>query len=157
MPDPYLHGYQLEDDGQPVDVSTLFAAGWAWSSGGVVSTPADLNDFIRGYVGGELFGDEVREAQQDLFIPAGGSEPTGPGENSASMGLFRYQTPCGTMYGHTGNTFGYTQFAGASPDGQRSATVSITLQRTQDDEGQAAKVFDALRRTESAAVCAALD
>ena len=54
--------------------------------------PGDLNDFIRGYVGGKLYGDETRAAQQDLFIPAGGSEPHGPGANSASMALFRYDT-----------------------------------------------------------------
>jgi len=52
------------------------------------------DDFIRGYVAGELFGDEVREEQQRLFIPAGGSDPSGPGENSASMSLFRYETEC---------------------------------------------------------------
>jgi D-alanyl-D-alanine carboxypeptidase len=32
------------------------------------------------------------------------------------------------VYGHTGNIFGYTQFAVASPDGQRSATMSISSQ-----------------------------
>ncbi len=63
---------------------------------------------------------------------------------------------CGTVYGHTGNTFGYTQFMAASSDGSRSATVSINLQRTQDSEGQAGIVFKALRRADLLAVCAAL-
>ena len=157
MADPYIHGYQLADDGELEDFSTVFAAGWAWASGGVVSTPADLNDFIRGYVGGELFGDDVREQQQQLFIPAGESDPPGPGENSASMALFRYQTECGTVYGHTGSIFGYTQFAVASPDGRRSATASISLQRDGKGEGQAASVFDALQRLELAAICYALE
>ncbi len=157
MADPYIHGYQLADDGELEDFSTVFAPGWAWASGGVVSTPADLNDFIRGYVGGELFGDEVREQQQQLFIPAGESDPPGPGENSASMALFRYQTECGTVYGHTGSIFGYTQFAVASPDGRRSATASISLQRDGKGEGQAASVFDALQRLELAAICYALE
>ena len=136
MPEPFIHGYQL-DRRRPVRgrQQPVADAQWAWASGGIVSTPADLNDFIRGYVGGELYGDEVREEQQDLFIPAGGSEPNGPGDNSASMALFRYQTECGTVYGHSGNISGYTQFAVASPDGRRSATVSITLQRTQKQRG----------------------
>ena len=116
LPEPYMHGYRLNEEGQPVDESNVAAAGWAWASGGIVSTPADLNDFIRGYVGGDLFGDDVRE-QQDLFIPGGLSDPNGPGDGSASMALFRYQTECGTVYGHSGNIFGYTQFAVASPTG----------------------------------------
>ena len=71
LPDPLFHGYAIDADSQLEDQSTLVAAGYPWASGGIVSTPADLNDFIRGYVGGELFGDEVRATQQDLFIPDG--------------------------------------------------------------------------------------
>ena len=41
LPLPYVHGYGLVPDGQPEDVSSLFAAGWTWASGGVVATPAD--------------------------------------------------------------------------------------------------------------------
>jgi D-alanyl-D-alanine carboxypeptidase len=157
LPEPYMHGYRLNEEGQPVDESNVAAAGWAWASGGIVSTPADLNDFIRGYVGGELFGDDVREEQQDLFIPGGLSDPNGPGDGSASMALFRYQTECGTVYGHSGNIFGYTQFAVASPDGRRSVTSSISLQRTQKNEGQDFSVYEAQVRLWEAAICAAFE
>ncbi|MGH9271489.1 MAG: serine hydrolase domain-containing protein, partial [Ilumatobacteraceae bacterium] len=75
LPEPFLHGYALDDDGQLEDQSTLVSAGYAWASGGMVSTPADLTDFIRSYVGGELFSDEARAEQQDVFIPAGASAP----------------------------------------------------------------------------------
>ena len=44
----------------------------------------------------------------------------------------------------------------ASRDGQRSVTVSINLQRTQDSTGAGQEVFRALRQAEEAAVCAAL-
>lgn len=155
MPAPFLHGYDLEDDGTYEDVSEILAAGWAWASGGVVSTPGELNRFIRGYVGGALFGPAV-QAEQRRFLRGGGSDPRGPGRNAAGLGLFRYQTRCGTMYGHTGNTLGYTQFAAASDDGSRSATMSITLQRTQATTGPGKKIFRALRRAELLAVCAAM-
>ena len=146
IPNPLIHGYAIEHGGAPEDVSNLLAAGWAWASGGVVSTPNDLNDFIRGYVSGALYEHpDVRAEQQDLFIPGGGSEPPGPGFNSASLGLFRYETPCGTMYGHSGNTFGYTQLAASSPDGTRSMTMSISLQRTHMSPGHDRRVFDALQ------------
>jgi D-alanyl-D-alanine carboxypeptidase len=154
LPRPYIHGYELGKNGAPEDLSTVFASGWAWASGGIVSTPANLNRFIRGYVVGRLFGRAVRSQQRRLI--AGGSEPTGPGMNSAGLALFRYRTRCGTVYGHTGNTFGFTQFAAASPNGSRSVTVSINLQRTQHSKGEAGAVFRALRQVELLAVCAAL-
>ena len=152
---PLIHGYAREGFDVLVDQTAIAAAGWAWASGGVVSTPRDLNDFIRGYVSGALFGSAVQD-EQAQFVPGGGSEPRGPGHNAAGLALFRYETPCGTVYGHTGNTFGYTQFAAASRDGDRSVTVSINLQRTQNSPRNEHAVFLALRHAEQLAVCAAL-
>jgi D-alanyl-D-alanine carboxypeptidase len=152
--EPYIHGYDNDPSEQPPeDVSELMAAGWAWASGGVVSTPADLNAFVRGYVGGELFGRETKRQQRRVF-EGGGSEPPGPGKNSAGLALFRYETKCGTVWGHTGNTLGYTQFMAASPNGKRSVTVSVNSQLTPKDGARG--VFEALRRAEGLAVCAAL-
>jgi D-alanyl-D-alanine carboxypeptidase len=61
---------------------------------------------------------------------------------------------CGTVWGHTGNYPGYTQFMAASPNGNRSVTVSVNeqLSPVQGAPG----VFEALRRAETRAVCAAL-
>jgi len=155
LPAPFIHGYDLEGSGPPEDISEIFASGWAWASGGIISTPNDLNTFIRGYVGGALFGAGV-QAQQRQFWPGGRSEPTGPGRNSAGLALFQYQTRCGTVYGHTGNTFGFTQFMAASSDGTRSATLAINLQRIPTNEGQALRVFRAFRHATLLAVCAAM-
>ena len=74
-----------------------------------------------------------------------------------SGSLFRYDTEFGTLYGHTGNVFGYTQFGVASPDGQRSATASISLQLNTNSEGQADTVFTALQGVVQAAICSALE
>ena len=155
---PFIHGYALDRRTGRVhdDVSRALAAGWAWASGGIVSTPADLNRFIRGYVSGRLISARLRARWQRLFMPASGSEPPGPGFNSAGMALFRYQTRCGTVYGHSGNTLGYTQYAFSTRDGTRSATVSINVQVTQKSTGQQASVFSGLRRVAQAAVCHAL-
>jgi D-alanyl-D-alanine carboxypeptidase len=151
---PFIHGYDNDPSQQPPeDVSELAAAGWSWASGGIVSTPADLNTFIRAYVGGKLF-DERTQAKQRRVIEGGSSEPPGPGMNSAGLAIFRYETTCGTVWGHTGNTLGYTQFAAASEDGRRSVTVSINAQHTLVSGSLV--VFEALRRAEELAVCAAL-
>jgi D-alanyl-D-alanine carboxypeptidase len=145
-----LHGYDREDDGTLVDVSTLIAAGYAWASGGIVSTPADQNRFIRGYVGRDLFGKKTQRRQFDFRT--GHSEPPGPGRNAAGLAVFRYRTGCGTMFGHTGNTPGYTQFMAASRDGRRSVVVSINRQATPT---VAPEVFHELRNIFRLAVCAA--
>jgi D-alanyl-D-alanine carboxypeptidase len=151
---PYIHGYDNEPPPPPPeDFSEAIAAGWAWASGGIVSTPSDLNDFIRGYVGGDLFDSRTR-AKQRRVIEGGRSEPPGPEKNSAGLAVFRYQTRCGTVWGHTGNTLGYTQFMAASPNGSRSVVVSVNSQLT--PELGAPGVFRALRATERHAVCAAL-
>ena len=73
--------------------------------------------------------------------------------NSAGLALFRYESTCGTVYGHTGNTAGYTQFVGATADGRRSVVVSINAQITPK---LALEPFTELRRIYELAVCAAL-
>ena len=108
LPTPFVHGYAVDPPSAPEDVSEPFAAGWAWASGGVVSTPADANRFVRGYVHGDETTPAVLLGQ--FKFRAGSSEPPGPGTNSAGLAVFRYQTKCGTVYGHTGNTAGFTQF-----------------------------------------------
>src|ERR671912_2292871 len=151
---PFIHGYDNDPSQQPPDdLSEVLASGWFWASGGMVTTPSDLNAFVRGYVGGDLFDLKTRARQRKVF-EGGASDPPGPGKNSAGLGIFRYETRCGTVWGHTGNYPGYTQFLAASPNGKRSVTVSVNeqLSPVQGAPG----VFDALRRAEVKAVCAAL-
>src|SRR4029079_4110646 len=106
MTTPYTHGYQPAPPNADEDVSELVAAGWSWASGGVVSTPQDANLFARGYASGKLT-DAATQRQQFTFRP-GRAKRAGPGPNAAGLGIFRYRTSCGTVYGHTGNTLGFT-------------------------------------------------
>ena len=149
LPRPFVHGYDRDDE----DVSELVAAGWAWASGGVVSTPEEANEFVRRYVAGRETNSKTH-AEQFQFVPGGSSDPPGPGTNSAGLAIFRYETRCGTVYGHTGNIFGYTQFISATADGKRSATVSINAQITPKTNPVR---FVELRELYELAVCAALD
>jgi D-alanyl-D-alanine carboxypeptidase len=155
LPAPFVYGYDVDPPAAPEDVSTLFGMSSAWASGGIASSAADLNRFIRGYLGGRLFGPAEQDRQ--LRFVAGESDPPGPGANAAGLAVFRYSTPCGTVYGHTGNIFGYTQFAAASRAGERSVTVSVNGQITPGAKNPAVRrAFGALRRLEAKAVCAAL-
>jgi len=150
LPTPFIHGYDVSED-DPEDVSETFAAGWTWASGGIVASPADANRFVRGYASGATTNADTKAEQFDFV--EGHSEPPGPGKNSAGLAIFRYRTECGTVYGHTGNTPGYTQFIAATDDGSRSATVGINAQITpKNDKAR----FRQLRRIFGLAVCAAL-
>jgi D-alanyl-D-alanine carboxypeptidase len=152
LPAPTMRGYALLPGGAPEDATESFAPGWAWASGGIVSTPADANRFIRGYAAGEETSPFGVLAQ--YRFRKGSSEPPGPGTNHAGLALFRYKTKCGTMYGHTGNTAGYTQFVAATRDGKRSVTVSANAQIVPKSDPVR---FKDLRAIFELGVCAALE
>src|SRR5262249_41654547 len=114
IPSPYTHGYALDPPNPPTDVSRLASAALSWASGGVISTPSDLTRFIRGSAGARLFSRATQRRQ--LRVVRGSSGPPGPGQNFAGLAIFRYRTSCGTIYGHTGNTAGYTQFIASTLD-----------------------------------------
>jgi D-alanyl-D-alanine carboxypeptidase len=151
LPEPFIHGYDVTPGAPPEDISTAISPSGAWASGGIVSTPADLNRFVRGYVGGELFSKNER-VQQFQFRP-GESHPPGPGDNTAGLALFKYRTDCGTVFGHTGSFPGYTPLIAATRNGQSSVVMVVN---TAVDYEAGGKVFSALLKAERRAVCAAL-
>ena len=77
----------------------------------------------------------------------GDSGPPGPGVNESGLGLFRYTTPCGVVYGHTGNFPGYTQWAAATADGTRSVTTTLNI------PAPSGVLLDHLRELQVKAVC----
>jgi D-alanyl-D-alanine carboxypeptidase len=150
---PYVHGYDLAPPAPPEDVTelvdpSLVAAG----PGGMVSTPVDLNRFIRAYASGRLIEGSTR-LQQRSFIRGAAGEPPGPGQNSGGLALYRYKTNCGTVLGHTGNFPGYTVFIAATPTGRRSVVVSANEALAKDLKP---RIFRQMRRTFRLAACAAL-
>jgi D-alanyl-D-alanine carboxypeptidase len=151
VPAPLIHGYDVAPPQPPEDATHLIAAGWSWASGGIVSTPDDANAFIRAFARGATTSSPLHKAQ--FVFRNGSSEPPGPGQNSTGLAIFRYQTKCGTVYGHTGNTLGYTQFVAASGDGMRSTVVSVNSQITQTSHPER---FADLRQIYTLAVSAAL-
>ncbi|MCX4991782.1 MULTISPECIES: serine hydrolase [unclassified Streptomyces] len=151
LPEPYMHGYDVQPPNPPEDVSEVLSASGVWASGGIVSTPADLTRFIRGYAGGALISKATLREQRRWID--GASEPAGPGKNKAGAAIFRYSTRCGVVLGHTGNFPGYTQLIAATPDGRRSLTFSLT---TQVNEAGKPELLKKLRKVEENFVCALL-
>lgn len=149
MPRPFMHGYDIEPSKKPEDVSELINPAGAWASGGIVSTPLDLARFARRYVPTVLATSTV---EGPFYV--GSSSPPGPGKNFAGLGLFRYRTGCGTVYGHTGSFPGYRIFVAASPDGKRSV---VFVANAQIVPGQGSpKVAKAITKAQARAVCRAL-
>jgi D-alanyl-D-alanine carboxypeptidase len=149
LPNPFIHGYLVSPGEKPEDASTLLSPSGAWASGAIVSTPKDLNTFIRSYLGLEFFS-RAQQRQQMHFVPGGESSPPGPGKNSAGLALFRYKTRCGTVYGHTGNFPGYVQWAAATADGSHAVTTSLNI------PAPTGKLLTQLRNLQTTAVCALL-
>ena len=152
MPRPYLHGYDVQAGRAPEDVSRVINPAGAWASGGIVSTPVEVGRFFRAYVAGRLFDAAARQAQM-TFRP-GSSSPPGPGRNDAGLGVFRYTTRCGVVYGHTGSFPGYRLFAASNADGTRSVVFSVNAQIVPGSGTQT--VAAAIRAAQETAVCRAL-
>jgi len=150
MPRPFMHGYEVEPGKKPEDVSELLNPAGAWASGGIVSTPLDLSYFVRSYVKTMLL---KTKGLAGRFRP-GSSSPPGPGKNFAGLGIFRYRTGCGTVYGHTGSFPGYRVFIAASADGKRSVVFVANAQIVPGSGSQ--KVAKAITKVQAAAVCRAL-
>jgi D-alanyl-D-alanine carboxypeptidase len=148
LPAPYIHGYVVDADSGPADATGFLSPSGAWASGAVVSTPTDLNAFIRADLGRTFFG-PAEQAQQMTFVP-GSSSPPGPGTNAAGLALFRYTTKCGVVYGHTGNFPGYVQWAAATADGSRAVTTTLNI------PAPTGALLRQLRAVQTKAVCALL-
>ena len=152
MQAPFVHGYDNNATGERDDISEALNMSAVWAAGALISSLFDSNRFIRAYAGGKLFGGATRAAQTH-FVPGGESEPKGPGENSAGLALFKYDTRCGTVYGHTGNFPGYTTIAVSSPDGRRSFVMLVSTHL--DKATGVPATFQFWRRTAEDGVCAA--
>ncbi len=150
QPTPFVRGYDAPKNGKREDLSEVVNADYLWAAGGEVSTQADFGRFVRAYAGPSYLKASTREAQRQWVT--GQSDPPGPGTTSAGLAIFRYRTSCGTVYGHTGNLFGYTQFIGATSSGARSVVVSANTQLSATIRP---KTFKSLRAVFQAAVCAA--
>ena len=152
LPKGYMHGYDRDKNGVFQDESKFINPALAWASGGIVSTPLDVNRFFRAYVGGDLFSAKVGRSQNSYVH--GRSSPPGPGRNDATLALFRYRTRCGAVFGHTGSYPGYRLFAASSANGRRSVVFSVNSQIV---PGQGSpRVSGLIRQAQADAVCLAL-
>lgn len=122
----HAHTYVPDPDdphGELVDV-TRMEGHLLGASGGLVSTPTDLNQFWQALFSGELLSrSSMREMTRDT-VPV--PDPGWPDRARYGLGVARAQLPCaGTVWMHGGGLDGMTTLSGRARNG-RAATVYVT-------------------------------
>ena len=133
MPRPFSHGYDVLAAGSfPEDV-TATSPTIAGAAGGAVSTPDDLETFIRAYLSGRLVPARlVREMKIATPDSLNGAPPSIPletaqgGVGTYGLGLEHYTWShgCGT-FGHSGSIPGYHPYTFTTADGSRGAAMFL--------------------------------
>jgi D-alanyl-D-alanine carboxypeptidase len=110
--------------GGVLDITTL-SPSHAWTAGGMISTVSDLARFHRALFTGHL----LRPAQlRELKSVVPGFD--------YGMGVTRWDTSCGTAWGHGGSFPGYYSVSLTSPDGSRQAVIALNSNQFLSDQTQ---------------------
>ncbi|MFD3459175.1 serine hydrolase domain-containing protein [Nocardia fluminea] len=117
---PHLHGYDVVD-GKLTDVTELDDYGVGGADGALVSTGADLNRFFIALLAGQLLPPH-RLAEMKSTVP---SDLPLPGLRGIGLGLFRYETSCGSeFWGHGGGAPGFGTIGGVTADGRAVTLIA---------------------------------
>lgn len=119
---PHADGYQVFGSGERTDVTEQIVP----DLGGYVSTTEDVNRFFRGLLGGRLLS-AARLAEMRDTVPVDKRvEAFWPG-GRYGLGLVSRPLTCGGGYwSHEGGEAGYITLNGATDDGARTVTVSMS-------------------------------
>ncbi|WP_432110211.1 serine hydrolase domain-containing protein [Streptomyces sp. AA1529] len=119
---PHAHGYQVFPSGDRVDVTRVILP----APGNYVSTTADVNRFFRALLGGDLLPQARLAEMQDTVEVDEGTQRFWPG-GRYGLGLVNRPLSCGGSYwSHEGGDGGYITLNGATDDGSRTVTVSMS-------------------------------
>jgi D-alanyl-D-alanine carboxypeptidase len=128
----YSRGYSLDYDdelnqlpGTLRDITVHGSSGY-FAAGTLVSTEADLARFYRALLGGRLLSPALL-AEMKTTVPTGYA----PGIRYG-LGLFFYDTPCGTLIGHGGGMPGYENQFASSADGRRQMGIVRNYEEAPD-------------------------
>ncbi|MES4887443.1 serine hydrolase domain-containing protein [Streptomyces sp. NPDC096012] len=124
-----------ERPGDNID-TTAVDPSWAWAAGGMVSTARDWQRFLTALVSGRL----LPEAQMKQMRTTVDAPEEGGGYG---LGLMKVDTPCGTVWGHTGGLPGYSSEIYTDATGTHSVAV-FTLTNFGIKEKKAATANKAL-------------
>jgi D-alanyl-D-alanine carboxypeptidase len=137
----HAHGYSRIGARRPYDISVLNQS-WAGAAGAIASTAGDLARFHRALFGGRLL-------RPRLLAQMRTTVATGSGVQTYGLGLIRMRHPCGTFWGHGGETLGYLSHADWSRRGGRQAILAVTA----DQSALRPRAMRALERLRELAYC----
>ena len=119
----HSRGYSLDldDDLKPIEGPlhdfTVYNPSSLWAAGNIVSNAQDLARFSRALFGGRLLpATLLTEMQRPVEIAPGWGY---------GLGLYIVDTPCGTLFGHTGGAPGFQNWLFTTKDGSRQLGVMI--------------------------------
>ncbi|MBA9043309.1 MULTISPECIES: serine hydrolase domain-containing protein [Streptomyces] len=104
-----------ERPGDNIDTAAIDPS-WSWAAGGMVSTARDWQRFLTALMSGRL----LPEAQMKQMRTTVDAPEEGGGYG---LGLMKVDTPCGTVWGHTGGLPGYSSEMYTDATGTRSVAV----------------------------------
>jgi D-alanyl-D-alanine carboxypeptidase len=140
MAEQHSHGY-FRDGKQLVD-RTLLSPSPAWAAGAIVSTADDVATFFRALYRGRLLRPELLRAMRTTVAAYSQTARYG-------LGLARFPTRCGTLWGNHGDITGFSTDAWNSKDAQRQFVLFTNL----DEESLSKRSSDALDQLRDAAAC----
>ena len=118
----HAHGYSRVGARRRFDISVLNQT-WAGAAGAIVSTVGDVARFHRALLGGRLLRPELL-AQMRTTVD------TGSDAQAYGLGLIRSRFPCGTFWGHGGETLGYLSYADSRRSGRRRVMIAVTADQS---------------------------
>ena len=114
----HVHGYYREGK-QLIDTS-LLTPSWAWAAGAIVSTADDIADFYRALARGEVLTPALLREMKATVAAYSKTERYG-------LGLARFPSPCGTLWGNGGDIVGYNSSAYANETAERQYVLLVNL------------------------------
>ncbi|MEW1751880.1 serine hydrolase domain-containing protein [Streptomyces angustmyceticus] len=141
---PHVHGYLKMTDGSLLDI-TAFDQSLAWGEGEMISHTGDLDRFLSALFSGELL--PPRELERMFTLPPEEVRMVDGSPARYSAGLQTVTLNGITLWGKTGERYGYCSALFATRDQQRRAVLSFNPTRRDATQAQATqRIAEALTR-----------
>jgi D-alanyl-D-alanine carboxypeptidase len=153
IPEPHAQGYQFLTNVATIDSyavphaelpavfngtlkpinSTSLNPSFSFAAGAVISTPGDLADFVEAMVGGRLLNEDTKALRLASVKPMNPANPA----VGYGYGLIQFHP---NLYGHDGQTPGYSSFMAHDPKAGITIIIGTNLSASPVNGGNAAIV-----------------
>ncbi|MGW2185072.1 serine hydrolase domain-containing protein [Streptomyces sp. NPDC001719] len=130
---PHVHGYLAMSDGTLKD-ATDFNQSEAWGEGEMISTTGDLDRFVSALFSGKLLPKPVLDKM--FTLPSPDVRMTNGSPASYSMGLQSVTVNGVTLWGKTGERWGYNSAMFSTKDRERRVECSFNPTHRDQTQGQ---------------------